>query len=98
MLGSFQDAEDALQSTLLAAWQGLGGYEGRASLRTWLDRIATNRCLGARRAASRRPAKEWDVPRVDPPTPTGLSEVVGLQPFPDGLLEGASEGPPGPEA
>jgi DNA-directed RNA polymerase specialized sigma24 family protein len=39
MLGSFQDAEDALQDTLLAAWQGLAGFEGRASLRTWLYRI-----------------------------------------------------------
>ena len=57
MLGSFQDAEDALQDTLLAAWQGFGGFEGRASLRTWLYRIATNRCLDARRAAGRRPYK-----------------------------------------
>src|SRR6476646_6837785 len=64
MLGSFQDAEDALQDTMLAAWRGLGGFEGRASLRTWLYRIATNRCLDARRSASRRPAKEWDVPNV----------------------------------
>ena len=56
MLGSFQDAEDALQDTLLTAWQGLGGFEGRASLRTWLYRIATNRCLNARRSASRRPS------------------------------------------
>ena len=56
MLGSVTDAEDALQDTLLAAWQGLGGFEGRASLRTWLYRIATNRCLNARRAAGRRTA------------------------------------------
>src|SRR5690348_15688415 len=98
MLGSFQDAEDALQNTLLTAWQSLGGFEGRASLRTWLYRIATNRCLDARRAASRRPAREWDVPGVEPPEPTRLGEVVWLQPFPDTLLEGAIAGPPGPEA
>jgi RNA polymerase sigma-70 factor (ECF subfamily) len=98
MLGSLQDAEDALQRTLLAAWQGLGGYEGRASLRVWLYRIATNRCLDARRSASRRPAKEWDVPNVDPPEPTRLSEVVWLEPYPDALLQGAIDMPPGPEA
>jgi RNA polymerase sigma-70 factor (TIGR02960 family) len=98
MLGSFQDAEDALQDTLLAAWQGFGGFEGRASLRTWLYRIATNRCLNARRSASRRPAKEWDVPNVEPPEPTRLGEVVWLEPFPDGLLEGGIGGPFGPEA
>src|SRR5437016_6579048 len=98
MLGSFQDAEDALQNTLLAAWQGLEGFEGRASLRTWLYKIATHRCLDARRAASRRPAKEWDVPGVEPPEPTRLGEVVWLQPFPDALLEGAAGGPLGPEA
>ncbi len=98
MLGSFQDAEDALQDTLLAAWQGFGGFEGRASLRTWLYRIATNRCLNARRSASRRPAKEWDVPNVEPPEPTRLGEVVWLEPFPDSLLEGAIDAPLGPEA
>ena len=98
MLGSFQDAEDALQDTLLAAWQGLGGFEGRASLRTWLYRIATNRCLNARRSASRRPAREWNIPEVEPPEPTRLGEVVWLQPFPDALLEGAIDVPPGPEA
>ena len=98
MLGSFQDAEDALQNTLLTAWQGLGAFEGRASLRTWLYRIATNRCLDARRAASRRPAKEWDVPGVEPPEPTRLGEVVWLQPYPDALLEGAIDRLPGPEA
>jgi RNA polymerase sigma-70 factor (TIGR02960 family) len=98
MLGSFQDAEDALQDTLLAAWRGLAGFEGRASLRTWLYRIATNRCLNARRSASRRQAKEWDVPQVDPPEPTRLGEVVWLEPYPDALLEGAIGVPFGPEA
>src|SRR5580692_10962329 len=80
MLGSFQDAEDVLQETLLAAWQGLGGFDGRASLRTWLYRMATNRCLNARRAAGRRLAKAWDVPNVEPPQPTRLGEVVWLEP------------------
>ncbi len=99
MLGSFQDAEDTLQDTLLAAWQGIGGFiEGRASLRTWLYKIATNRCLNARRAASRRPAKERDVPNVEPPELTRLDEVTWLEPFPDALMEGAIGVPPGPEA
>src|SRR5690242_9719764 len=99
MLGSFQDAEDTLQDTLLAAWQGFGGYQGRASLRTWLYRIATNRCLNARRAASRRPAQVWNVPDVDPPAPTRHGEIVWLEPYPDTLLEGAAGDPPlGPEA
>ena len=98
MLGSFTDAEDALQDTLLAAWQGLGGFEGRASLRTWLYRIATNRCLNARRSASRRPVREWNIPGVEPPEPTRRGEVVWLEPFPDALLEGAAGGLPGPEA
>jgi len=90
MLGSFQDAEDALQDTLLAAWRGLDGFQERASIRTWLYRIATNRCLNARRAASRRPAVEWNVPDVEPPEPTRLGEVVWLEPWPDAL--------PGPES
>src|SRR3954452_19028379 len=98
MLGSFQDAEDALQDTLLAAWRGLGGFEGRASIRTWLYRIATNRCLNALRSASRRPAKEGDTPEVDPPEPTHLGEVVWLEPYPDALLGGAIDVPLGPEA
>jgi len=55
ILGSVQDAEDVLQETLLAAWRGLGGFEERASLRTWLYRLATNRCLNALRASARRP-------------------------------------------
>jgi len=98
MLGSLQDAEDVLQETLLAAWQGLGGFEERASIRTWLYRIATNRCLNALRSASRRPAKEWDIPQVEPPEPTRVGEVVWLEPYPDALLEGAIKIPLGPEA
>jgi RNA polymerase sigma-70 factor (TIGR02960 family) len=98
MLGSFHDAEDVLQDALLAAWQGLAGFEGRASLRRWLYRIVTNRCLNARRSATRRPAKAWDIPGVEPPEPTRLSEIVWLEPYPDALLEGAIGLPPGPEA
>jgi RNA polymerase sigma-70 factor (TIGR02960 family) len=98
MLGSLQDAEDALQETLLAAWQGLAAFEERASIRTWLYRIATTRCLNALRSASRRPAKEWDMPEVEPPEPSRLGEVVWLEPYPDALLEGAINIPPGPEA
>jgi RNA polymerase sigma-70 factor (TIGR02960 family) len=99
MLGSLQDAEDAVQDTLLSAWQGFGGFvEARASLRTWLYRIATNRCLNALRSASRRPARQWDVPHVEPPEATRLSDVVWLEPYPDSLLAGAFVVPPGPEA
>jgi RNA polymerase sigma-70 factor (ECF subfamily) len=98
MLGSFQDAEDAIQDTLLAAWQGLEGFEGRASIRTWLYRIATNRCLNAIRSASRRPAKAWDVPEVEPPAPTRFGTVLWLEPYPDALLNGAIDVPLGPEA
>jgi len=98
MLGSLQDAEDALQDTLLGAWQGLKGFEGRASIRTWLYRIATNRCLNARRSASRRPAKEWDIAEYEPPEPTRFGEIVWLEPFPDALLEGVMDVPLGPEA
>ena len=98
MLGSFQDAEDALQDTLLAAWQGLAGFQARASLRTWLYRIATNRCLNARRSTRRRQAKEWDVPGIQPPEPTRLGEVVWLEPLPDEFLGTAIDQLPGPEA
>ena len=98
MLGSFQDAEDTLQDTLLSAWQALAAFEGRASLRTWLYRIATNRCLDARRSASRRPAKEWDVPGFEPPEPTRLGEIAWLEPYPDTVLEGGIDVPLGPEA
>src|SRR5438046_2346028 len=97
MLGSLQDAEDVLQETLLAAWQALPGFEARSSLRTWLYKIATNRCLNARRSTRRRPPKEWDIPGVQPPQPTRLGEIVWLEPLPDDVL-GDQGAVPGPEA
>jgi RNA polymerase sigma-70 factor (TIGR02960 family) len=96
MLGSFQDAEDALQDSMLAAWRGLERFDGRASLRTWLYRIATNRCLDVLRASRRRPPKQWDIPGIEPPEPTGLGDIHWLEPYPDALLDGAIT--PGPEA
>jgi RNA polymerase sigma-70 factor (ECF subfamily) len=97
MLGSLQDAEDALQETLLAAWLGLDGFEGRSSVRTWLYRIATNRCLNMLRSSARRPVAAAPLP-VSPPEPTRLGEVLWLQPYPDVLLEGLPDRVPGPEA
>jgi RNA polymerase sigma-70 factor (TIGR02960 family) len=98
ILGSALDAEDALQETLLAAWQGLAGFEGRSSVRVWLYQIATRRCLNALRAASRRPAMDWPPPGVELPEPTRLGEVMWLEPYPDVLLEGLADATPGPEA
>jgi RNA polymerase sigma-70 factor (ECF subfamily) len=98
MLGSAADAEDALQETLLAAWQGLAGFEGRSSVRTWLYRVATSRCLNALRSASRRPPMNSPLPGLEPPEPTRVGEVAWLEPYPDLLLEGLPDGTPGPEA
>jgi RNA polymerase sigma-70 factor (TIGR02960 family) len=95
ILGSAHDAEDALQETLLAAWRGLAGFEGRSSVRTWLYRVATSCCLRALRSASRRPPMNWPPPGVDLPDPSRLGEVVWLQPYPDILLDATT---PGPEA
>lgn len=98
MLASVQDAEDILQETMLAAWQNLDGFEERASVRTWLYRIATNRCLNALRSASRRPQVQAHPGGAGPPEPTGTSEVTWLEPYPDLLLEGIPDRQPGPEA
>jgi RNA polymerase sigma-70 factor (ECF subfamily) len=96
ILGSLDDAEDMLQETLLAAWRGLADFEGRSSLRAWLYRIATNRCLNAVRAAGRRP-RPAPVAPFQPPEPTRHGDVSWLQPYPDALLDGAIESEPGPE-
>ncbi len=99
ILGSIEDAEDALQETLLAAWRGLGGFERRASLRTWLYSVATNRALNMLRAAKRGPQAELSMPpNVSLPEPTRRTEPVWLEPYPDALLDAHLEGPPGPEA
>jgi RNA polymerase sigma-70 factor (TIGR02960 family) len=87
ILGSAQDAEDALQETLLAAWRGLGDFEQRASIRTWLYRIATSRCLNSLRASSRRMTMDGPQSWPDPPQPTRLGEVPWLEPYPDLLLD-----------
>jgi RNA polymerase sigma-70 factor (TIGR02960 family) len=98
ILGSVQDAEDMLQETLLAAWRGLGEFEGRASMRTWLYRIATNRCLNALRASGRRPRPEPPEPPFVPTDPTRRGEPVWLEPYPDALLDGVPDTTPGPDA
>ena len=96
ILGSLQDAEDLLQETLLAAWRGLDRFEERASLRVWLYRIATNRCLNALRDRGRRPKEQPTM--VEPPEPTRLGEPLWLEPYPDVLLEGIGDISLGPEA
>src|SRR2546430_3303243 len=83
MLGSFADAEDAVQETMLAAWRGIGGVtEERAPLRTPLDKIATNPCLNPRRAASRRPARGGGGVQYGPLLATPRGEGAPLQPLP----------------
>ena len=88
ILGSAQDAEDVLQETMLAAWRGLDEFGERSSLRTWLYRIATNRCLNALRDTSRRPLH--DAIRTVEPT--------WLEPYPDVLLDDLEDTTPGPDA
>ena len=97
MLGSLTDAEDMLQETLLAAWRALAGFQRRASLRSWLYRIATNQCLNALRSAGRRVPIE-PVPPFRPPEPTRRDEITWLQPYPDTLLEAIADTAPGPDA
>src|SRR6476620_6620319 len=88
MLGSPFEAEDAVQDTLLRAWRGLDRFEGRAALRSWLYRIATNVCLDMLQGRERR-ARPMDFgPAVDPDPAhlNVLSEATWVQPAPDGLL------------
>ena len=99
ILGSIQDAEDALQETLLAAWQGLKGFEQRSSVRTWLYSVATSRALNVLRSAKRGRRAELPMPpNVMIPEPTNRIEPVWLEPYPDVLLNADLDSPPGPEA
>ncbi|WP_245721941.1 RNA polymerase subunit sigma-70 [Nocardia crassostreae] len=88
LLGSLQDAEDVVQETLLAAWRGLGEFERRSSVRTWLYRIATNRALNVLRTARRHPV--WPL-LFEVPEPTVRDEIGWLQPYPDDLLDADPE-------
>ena len=99
ILGSLQDAEDALQETLVSAWRNLGEFGQRSSLRTWLYKIATNRCLSMLRADSRRPRIAPPLPDATLPEPTGAGDAPPwLEPYPDVLLDHLVDQRPGPEA
>jgi len=98
LLGSMHDAEDAIQETLLSAWKGLAGFEGRSSVRAWLYRIATNRCLNMLRSDSRGPTRRDELEEVQLPEPTRLGEILWLEPYPDDLFENVPDAAPGPEA
>ena len=96
MLGSVHDAEDQVQETLIREWRSYGEFEGRASLRTWLYRIATNACLRALENRSRRPLPSGLAgPGEDPEAPLAAArpEVPWLQPFPDALLRAETADP-----
>ena len=101
MLGSFHDAEDAVQETFVRAWHGLPAFEGRASVRNWLYRIATNVCLNAlaaRAAASRVLPQDVGPPTDQMPDREPATDIPWLEPYPDALLEGVADDRPGPDA
>ncbi|HEX3762911.1 MAG TPA: RNA polymerase subunit sigma-70 [Kofleriaceae bacterium] len=95
MLGSRHDAEDVFQETMLSAWRSFGGFERRSSLRTWLYRIATNRCLNALRDAARRPPLTAPFPV---PEPTRREDIAWLEPYPEDRLGWLADSTPGPAA
>src|SRR5262245_32057986 len=100
MLGSYRDAEDMVQETYLRAWRGLDRFEGRASLRAWLHRIATNACLNALASGrARRVLPEALGPPAErPPVGEPATDVAWLEPFPDAALAQLPDSAPGPEA
>jgi RNA polymerase sigma-70 factor (ECF subfamily) len=96
-----KETEDLVQETLVRAWRGLDRFERRASLRSWLYRIATNACLNAlasRVSASRALPEMHGPPSNQPPDGGPASEISWLEPYPDAALEGVADTAPGPEA
>src|SRR3954447_5127301 len=96
MLGSVHDAEDQVQETMIRAWRSYGDFEGRASLRTWLYRIATNACLRALENSGRRPLPSGlGGPGESPEAPLAAAqpEIPWLQPIPDALVSAGSADP-----
>jgi RNA polymerase sigma-70 factor, ECF subfamily len=101
MLGSLDDAEDLVQETFLRAWRAVDRFEGRASARSWLYRIATNASLNAlaSRASARRVLPEAvRPPAVETPRGEPVTEIPWLEPYPDAALEGVPDAAPGPDA
>jgi RNA polymerase sigma-70 factor, ECF subfamily len=92
MLGSFQDAEDMLQETLLRAWRGLDSFEGRYAVRSWLYKIATNVCLDALASRRRRVLPTAIQSAADPrdPLPAPMQEQIWTEPIPDHLIDARS--------
>ncbi|SED25628.1 RNA polymerase, sigma subunit, ECF family [Amycolatopsis tolypomycina] len=87
MLGSPADAEDLTQETFLRAWKGRDGFEGRASVRTWLYRIATNACLDVLARRPRRVLPDQLGPPGEPVGPIEAADLPWLEPYPDRLLD-----------
>jgi len=96
LTGAREDAEDLVQETYLRAWRSFAGFEGRSSLRTWLYRIATNRCLNMLRDRGRRPQESPLMAEL--PEPTRRTDPIWLEPYPDVLLDGVADTSPGPQA
>ncbi|WP_031523692.1 RNA polymerase subunit sigma-70 [Streptomyces sp. NRRL F-5123] len=98
MVGSYDDAEDLVQETLLKAWRDRSGFEGRAAVRTWLYRIATNVCIDHLRRTGRRPRRYEPVPGIESGSGGPPDRLPWLQPYPDRLLDELPSGDEQPEA
>jgi RNA polymerase sigma-70 factor, ECF subfamily len=100
MLGSLQDAEDAVQETFIKAWNALDEFQGRALFKNWLYRIATNACLNELASRSRRRRQlpeQLGVASSEPPKGQPDTELAWLEPYPDAELEGIVDSSMGPE-